>query len=284
MSKTPTVKASTATTPFSGVNNYNYNVDGVGSANSSKANGAISTNVTPSSGMADQLSSSNNIINTANQTLSKPLDQQYQDINNGNNAYYNSMAAQNALTNQQSMSNATARYSNNGLEDSTARGAFEGQLASGAGVTDLQTRQAAQDYQNQQALSSGAYAGGLQNNIFNYLNQMGQTSNANLNTGFQNVNQNNQFNAGQTQQASSQNAQIALQEQQMRNQLIGNAIGAVGQIGGAIATGGASIPLQAASQAASQAGSSGNAASMGLSGNAAQLYQRAPQMFQNFSM
>lgn len=196
--------------------------------------------------------------------------EQLQDLEAGQNSYYNLNAEMNKRQLEQQMAQAQMRFSRSGLENSTSRGGFEGSLINDAVLRDLATRQSSLDYQNQTANQNA----GTQNAIMQGLAAMTQypmdMANAGLNNAFGAQDQMGMFNAQQMQQANIQNAQWKAQADAANRASMGNmisgGIGTVAALGLAPFTGGASLMALPGTLGSMAGGGGGGGFSMPSSG------------------
>lgn len=224
--KAPQVSATQASSAFGPIKRYRYNLGGFGSATAGKSKGTLRTRFKFSKPLLDQLDASNQGIGGALSYLNQTPESQLSSLASGNNAFYNAQAELNRLKNEEAFNQMQARLSQRGLADSSIYGGFAAQLARDATLLDLQTRQAALDYLNNQAIQRGQYAAGVQNQLFNMANPMAQQANANQFQGMQNRDQMAMFNAQAANNAALANAQMQQQANQAKSSFFGNLIGA----------------------------------------------------------
>lgn len=254
--KQPTVKASTAKSGFSGVNSFNSSIGGFGNSNSTINNGVQSTNTTLSPGLSNINTGAQQGISNNQQYINQDPTQQLQTLQNGGNSYYNLQAEINKRQATRAMADSTHQFSTGGMDNSTARGAFAGEMANQNILTDLATRQSALDYQNQSARSNIGTNAQLMDQIYNYGSGMGQQANQSQYQGVGSSDQMAMFNAQQQQQASASNAELAQKRAAANQAFWGNIISTAGKVAGvalAPVTGGASLAATAALSAASAA-------------------------------
>lgn len=243
--KTSKAKTKQAQSVYQGIDSFNVNLDGFANANATRVPGQalnMSSSLSPGLGRARDLSTEglNNNLSFINQSPT----QQLQDLNAGNNSLYNLQSELNRRLGDTQLGQAQSRFSSNGLENSTVRGAFEGQLATDARLQDLATRNASLDYQNTQARNNIATQNQTLGNLANIQMLPLQMAQQNALAAFNNVDQTSQFNAGQSNQASMFNAgqsnQAAQQAAANQQSLIGNLIGAGASLAAIPLTGGMS--------------------------------------------
>lgn len=255
--KPPKAKSAKASSPYSGVNEYNVNLDGFGSANALKKDGKLNVTSSLAPALKPSYDAATSGLSSNLNYLNATPEQHLADLSAGKNSFYNLQNSinQRALDNQ--IGQAQSRFSANGLENSTVRGGFEGALASDSIFRDMATRQSSLDYLHGQAVSDAAVQNTVLQGLANNQQVPLQLANQNIFHGLDNVSQTSQFNAQQQQQANMLNAQMQAQAQQAQQAMWGNIIGqGIGAVG-SFATGGLSGLLGAGLGAAGKAASSG---------------------------
>jgi hypothetical protein len=223
---------------FQGVDKFNVNLGGLGSANVTRnpnqsidMTGSLSSTLGQSRDLASE-GLSNNLA-----YINRTPTQQLEDLSSGKNSYYNLQSELNKRLAETQLGQAQQRFSSNGLENSTVRGSFEGQLANDALLQDMATRQSALDFQNQQVWQNIANQNQTLGNLANIQQIPLQMAQQNAMQAFGNVDQNSQFNSGQQNQVSMFNAdasnKMAMQAAQNRAALVGSLISAGATLGSA---------------------------------------------------
>lgn len=236
-------KAVTATSQFQGINNYNVGLDGLASASATRD---------PSGGKIDSYSTLSPELLAAQQSTISGLNnnlgyiglsptQQLEQLNSGQNSFYNLQSELDRQQGASALAAAQARYSRAGLENSTSRGAFEGNLATQDYLRDLATRQQALEAQNGLANTNLASQSGILGQLASLQQLPLDMANTNMFTGLNNQDQVAMQNAQLQTQVNMANAQMAnqmaAQAAASRGSLIGNTIGAVGSLAGLAAMG-----------------------------------------------
>ena len=231
-------KAGKARSQFSGVNTFNVDLDGFASGQSSKSGNEINTSgslSTPLQGLRDVATGG---LNTQLGQLALTPSEQLQDIVDGNNSFFNLQSELNRRNVDELRGASRVNFGDRNLQNSTFRGAFEGQLANDAILQDLATRNSAIELANNQALQNA----GLQNSVISGLSQIAAfptgLANDNLFNAFQNLDQVAIANAQNETQASIANAQLAAQQQASRGSTLGNLIGSGLSAAALLGTGG----------------------------------------------
>lgn len=241
--------------------NYMVDLGGFGEFTAGDANGNQITRTRWNPAVQGILDKSQSGLSSNLGFLGRTPTQQLEDIDAGYNTYYNLQAELNRRLNEEQLGQAQLRYSQSGLENSTARGAFEGQLATDALLRDLATRTESINSQNNLALNNGNFQNQVMQGLAGIaMGNMGM-ANSNFVQGKMASDQINMFDAGQTQQANQLNAQMQLAQQQAaaqrKSSMMGNLIsgglslaaipltgglsglGMLGGLGGGLASGGA---------------------------------------------
>ncbi len=221
-----------AKSAFAGVNQSNVSLGGLVNANASKSGNSLTSSATPSSALAGVQDATLSGLESNLTALGQSPTQQLQDLQAGNNTFFNLADEINRRSAETALSQAQARFSANGLENSSVRGAFEGQIANDAILRDLATQQSSIQTQNALAGTNAQIGGGILGTIGNLLSVPLQVANNNLNTALRD----------QT-AASIANAQIQSQGQ---TSVLGSLLSGAGTLAGIAAapfTGGASLAL-----------------------------------------
>jgi hypothetical protein len=251
-----------ASSVFQGIDKFNVELGGLGSANVTRnpnqsidMTGSLSSTLGQSRDLASE-GLGNNLA-----FINRTPTQQLEDLSAGKNSFYNLQSELNKRLAETQLGQAQHRFSSNGLENSTVRGSFEGQLATDAALQDLATRQSALEFQGQQALQNIASQNQTLGNLATIQQIPLQMAQQNAMQAFGNVDQNSQFNSGQQNQVSMFNAdaanKMAMQAAQNRSALMGNLISAGASLAAIPLTGGLS-GLGALKGATSVAGALGN--------------------------
>lgn len=257
-SKAPKAEASKAESVTEGLRDFRVSSEGFGSSRTNR-NGSRLTTATK---LTPRVSNINTIAQTGLRDrlteLNRPLEQDLARIDQGQNAFYNYQSELNDRMLQSGIGDLTARMSRSGLENSTVRGGYEGQLTRDAILTDLATRQATIDQMRQQALATAGLNSNVTNQIFGLQQALGGMSNQNYFNSAQLTDNIRAQNAQMETQTAMQNAQLQQQANQAKQQMWGNLIGGamslatipltgglsgIGALGGAL--GGASKGLAA---------------------------------------
>lgn len=229
-------KAKQATSAFAGVNESNVDLGGLftGSAVKGPNSLDITTGLGPSlqpiqdSALAG-IGSSQNELNISNADQLTRIDQ-------GLNSTYNLLNEINQRNSDKALASAQSRYSLNGLDNSTVRGAGEAQLANDAMLRDLVAREQAITSNRNAALSTLGAQQGILNGLISGQQYVGNLSDQNLVTALNDQSAVSQFNAQQANQMAIANMQAqAYQAAQpsVWGQIGQSALGALGTIGGA---------------------------------------------------
>lgn len=232
MSSKKKPKVQKVTSPFSGVQSYNVNLEGISSGTAGKSADGKSLNVSGS--LSPQLSQLNTGVQSGllqNQDYINltPL-QKLEQLQGGGNAYYN---AQNAILDKQlqdTIASQQARLSRNGLINSTTAGAAQAKAASDYALRDAILQNEAINFGQQQAIQSGGYNSALLNQLAQLQQAPASLANTNL---FQAENLNTNV---ALQNAAAQN-QANMAAYQNQGSLMGSILGTVGTLGGAVVGG-----------------------------------------------
>lgn len=244
MSKGPkNVQPSTAQSQFSGVNNYNIGLDGFGNTSSQKSGDSLNTNTTLDQSIKPTYNNATAGLASNTGYLAQNPQQQIDALQQGQNPYYNALKAQNDLNYQTQLSQLQSRFSNNGLENSTALGGFLGQNALNANLADSQNQVSALTTQNQLANNNVAGLGNVLNSIYGYEGNQNQQAQQGLLNSLTAQDANAQFNAGQIQNANQYNSQAGAARGGILGSSLGSAIGAGLSLAAAPFTGGSSLTL-----------------------------------------
>jgi len=216
---------------FQGIDSYNVDLGGMTSASAQRTPGqSFNMTSTLSPGLSQARDTATTGLNNNLTTIAMNPTQQLQDLQAGNNSFYNLQAELNRRASETALGQAQKRFSSTGLENSTVRGAFEGQLQNDQLLQDLATRQASLEFLNAQALNNITGQNQTLGNLANIQSIPLQMAQQNALTGLGAVDQTSQFNSGQQNQVSMFNAQqanqMAMQAAQNRASLMGNLLGA----------------------------------------------------------
>lgn len=228
---------------FDPVRTYTVDLGPFGSSSSTISGGTQSTTFNPSPEFRTLQSNTMSGLTGQQTNLSRPVEAQYQDIVNGNNAFYNAQAAANRANYQEQSDSLQQALNQRGLQNSTVLGAFAGQQARDANLIDAQLRAQTLESQNAVNLANAGFNSQLMNQLFNMANVPTQTANTNLFTGSNAVDQARLFNAQQQQQAAIANANLQAQYDQLAAQQRSSMMGSLIGLGGTIASAGILGPL-----------------------------------------
>jgi len=157
--------------------------------------------------------------------LGRGLSGQLEDIEQGRNAFFNAQQALNEQAFERSFADLEQRLAQSGLQDSTVRGAFQGQLAGQRALTDLQTRSGAIQQANQFNLARAQTGQNSINSLFSIAQSLQNPTFQGLFRAGEAQDQNSQFNADQfnkTKLGLAQiNSQLAQSQAQRRSSSLG---------------------------------------------------------------
>lgn len=243
--KAPTPKVEKAKSAFGGVTQSNVDLGGLFSANAAKTGDSLNTTTSVGGLLQPIQTQALSGLSGAQQELNTSNADQLSRIDAGNNSTYNLLDEVNKRNAATALAKAQSRYSLNGLDNSTVRGAFEASTVNDAMLRDLAARQQAIDANRAAALQAGQFQQSLLNGLISGQQYAGNLSNQNLTTALNDQSAVSQFNA-QAQNA----ANMAMYQQQMAQynkpsvfSQIGSALlpvaGAAlgGPIGGVVASG-----------------------------------------------
>ena len=243
--KAPTPKVEKAKSAFGGVTQSNVDLGGLFSANAAKTGDSLNTTTSVGGLLQPIQTQALSGLSGAQQELNTSNADQLSRIDAGNNSTYNLLDEVNKRNAATALAKAQSRYSLNGLDNSTVRGAFEASTVNDAMLRDLVARQQAIDANRAAALQAGQFQQSLLNGLISGQQYAGNLSNQNLTTALNDQSAVSQFNA-QAQNA----ANMAMYQQQMAQynkpsvfSQIGSALlpvaGAAlgGPIGGVVASG-----------------------------------------------
>lgn len=255
-SKTPSApKASKVGVPFRRVSSYPVNLGGFASANTYIDGSGNNRPLVTESSLSSDLQTANE---AAQQGLGQNLQyigqtptQQYQELQGGNNPYYNLSREQNDRAFETSLSSLDRRFARNGLGNSTARGAITATVANDANLRDAALQTEALNYLNNRALTNAQTQQGVVDSLARIAYIPLAMSNQNMfdanridqASGMFNAQAENQMKQLQY-QAQLQQAQQGSPWAQLAGQVVGTALGATmgpmgaqigGQLGGAMA-------------------------------------------------
>jgi hypothetical protein len=219
MSKKKSVKASKASSAYSGINTYNVDLGPFASASSQQIGNSLNTQSTLSPELQGLFEASTSGLANNLSELNKSPVQQLQDLNAGNNGYYNLNAALNQKYLDQQTAAIQHKMAQNGLDNSTVNGGLQGAALSDAVLKDLATRQTALDTLNQQANQNASTQNNLLQGLASFLQNPASMSNQQLQNAYDNLDEVGMFNAQQQQLASAANAQLANQRAQLWSNL-----------------------------------------------------------------
>jgi|GEM_PF-2783151 len=219
MSKKKSVKASKASSAYSGINSYSVDLGPFASASSQQVGNSLNTQSALSPELQGLFDTSTSGLGNNLSELKKSPVQQLQDLNAGNNSYYNLNAALNQKYLNQQTAAIQHKMAQNGLDNSTVNGGLQGAALSDAILKDLATRQTALDTINQQANQNASTQNNVLQGLASFLQNPASMSSQQLQNAYDNLDQVGMFNAQQQQLASTANAQLANQRAQLWSNL-----------------------------------------------------------------
>jgi hypothetical protein len=233
------VKPSTTSSVVQGVRNTSTNLPGFGSATSIISgegdNKSIANTFTPDAQVAGILEGAKQGVASNQSIFNLTPEQQFAQVDQ--NPYYQYAKTQNKNYLDQGQADARQYASQSGLENSTIAGAIEASLLRDAAEQDIASRMNAIDYSRAIAGENIATQQGLLDQIYGFSQGPLELSNSSLMQAVDSQDQVGMFNAGQIQNASMANAQMANQmamaKAQRRSALIGNLISAGASLGSA---------------------------------------------------
>lgn len=193
-------KPKQATSAFSGVTSSSVDLGGLFTGSANK--GPTSLDITTGVGGSMQPIQDNALagIGTSQQELNISNADQLNRIDQGLNSTYNLLDEINRRSADKALSSAQSRYSLNGLENSTVRGGFEGQVVNDAMLRDLVARQQAIEGNRNAALQTLQAQQGVMNGIVAGQQYAGNLGAQNLLTALNDQTAVSQFNAQQANQ------------------------------------------------------------------------------------
>lgn len=235
--KPKATKAKTAVSQFQGIDNATVSLGGLVNSSATRQPGqSIDVTSTLSQPLQTIQNQATSGIANNQAFLNRNPVEQLQDVEAGRNSFFNLQDELNRRAAQEAMAQAQSRYSANGLENSTVRGAMEGRLINDQILTDLATRSNAIQTQNQLAQSNL----GVNNEILGQLAALQQFPtqmvNKNLMQGLQNQDQVSMFNAQQQNDIAKANLQAQISAANQPS-IWGTALSALGSIGGSLVGG-----------------------------------------------
>jgi hypothetical protein len=211
--KTPKApKPKTATSAFAGVTNSNVNLGGLFSGSANKTGDALNVTTGLGAGLQPIQASALSGIGSSQNELNISNADQLGRIDQGLNTTYNLLDEVNRRNTEKTLASAQSRYSLNGLENSTVRGAGEMQLANDAMLRDLVARQQAIEGNRNAAYQTLTAQQGILNGLISGQQYAGNLADQNLITGLNDQSAVSQFNAGQANQMANSNYQAAVQQ------------------------------------------------------------------------
>ena len=219
MSKKKSIKASKASSAYSGINTYTVDLGPFASATTQQAGNGLNTQSALSPELQGLFDAGTNGLSNTLSELNKSPVQQLQDINAGNNSYYNLNAALNQKYLDQQTAAIQHKMVQNGLDNSTVNGGLQGVALSDAVLKDLATRQAALDASSQQTNQNASTQNNVLQGLAGYLQNPASMSSQALQNAYDNLDQVGMFNAQQQQLANTTNAQLANQRAQLWSNL-----------------------------------------------------------------
>ena len=208
-SKRSSVKPKIVKSQFSGIDNFIVDLDGLAQGNAQR--GGDGRALVTQSQLASPLQTLRDlsVSGLGNQLRSINLspEAQYAQLSQGINPFYNLADEANRHETLEAITGAQARFSGNGLENSTVRGAYEAQLANDAILRDLTARNDAINLQNDQARRNTASLQSIFSDLASLQQAPAQLANNNLFEAFGQVDKINNANAQRAQQAELFNAQ-----------------------------------------------------------------------------
>jgi hypothetical protein len=208
--KTSAVKPTTSTSQFKGLDNFVVNLDGLATGSAQRGNDGR-TLVTQSQ-LAGPLQGLQSLslqgLNHQLGAIHQSPEQQYTQLLQGLNPYYNLAQASNQREATNALTEAQGRFSRNGLENSTVRGAYEAQLANDALLRDLTARNEAMNQANEQARLNAKSFESVFSDLAAIQQAPAQLANDNLLSAFGQVDKVNEANAQRAQQAALYNAGV----------------------------------------------------------------------------
>lgn len=227
---------------YNGINNYNVDLGGFGSAQSRKTDkNTLTTSSQLSQPLQNVFNTTTDGLNNNLQSLAMNPEQQLQSLNAGNNSFYNLQAEGNQRYLDNQLANATLQASRNGIDNSTVYGGLQGTILNDAVLRDLTTRNQALTQQNALANANAATQNATLQGLAGFAQLPAQIANQNLQTGFGSRDQTALANAQMQTQVNMQNAAAANAAAQQRQQMWGQLASAGIQLAAAPFTGGASL-------------------------------------------
>jgi hypothetical protein len=222
MSKKPSVKASKASSAYSGINSYTVDLGPFSSSNTQQAGNSLNTQSSLSPALQGLFGISVDGLQNNAAALDQSPTEQLQDLNNGNNSYYNLNSALNQHYLNQQTAAIQHKMAQNGLDNSTVNGGLQGEALNNALLQDLSTRQAALNYSNQQANQNTNSLNSVLQSLYGFTQTPASLSSQAQQNGYNSQDQVARFNAQQQQQANIANAQLANQRALGYQQFLGN--------------------------------------------------------------
>ena len=193
--KAPTPKVEKAKSAFGGVTQSNVDLGGLFSANAAKTGDSLNTTTSVGGLLQPIQTQALSGLSGAQQELNTSNADQLSRIDAGNNSTYNLLDEVNKRNAATALAKAQSRYSLNGLDNSTVRGAFEASTVNDAMLRDLAARQQAIDANRAAALQAGQFQQGVLNGLISGQQYAGNLSNQNLTTALNDQSAVSQFNA-----------------------------------------------------------------------------------------
>lgn len=200
------VQPTTAKSSFSGVNNYTIGLDGLGTGTATKSGDTISSSSALSDPYKHLQDSALSGLQAQQSTLGKDPTQLYQEIQAGNNPFYNAYSQQAQLQNQANYDQLQSRMSHAGLSNSTTFGGYAAQQANQQLAQDSALRSQALSDQVGLANSNAASNQNTLNGLASLQQYLTQVPSQSIMQGLTSADQMAMFNAQQTQQANQYNA------------------------------------------------------------------------------
>jgi len=219
MGKKKTVKASKASSVYKGINSYDVDLGPFANATTQQVGNSLNTQSELSPELQGLFDLSTDGLANNLSLLNKSPAQQIQDLNSGNNSYYNLNSALNQKYLDQQTATIQHKMAQNGLDNSTISGGLQGAALSDAVLNDLSTRQASLDTVNQQANQNISTQNNILQNLAGFLQNPANLSSQELQNAYDNLDQVGMFNAQQQQLANTANAQLANQRAQLWSNL-----------------------------------------------------------------